>query len=580
MAPRARDYQPGEQVPGTVYVVMRLLGVGGMGTVYDVEDTTIGKRYVLKTLHPQLGAREDLARRMQNEARTLARLNHTNIVEVITAGVTGDDQKLPYYVMERLNGQSLRLVLEKKGQLELAHAYHIGIDLLDALDHAHDKGVIHRDVKPDNIFLHRTSAGVTVTKLLDFGILSLLDATQHETAGRFLGTLRYAAPEQLRGEKPTPKVDVYAAGLVLYELIAGRGPFDDEGDQHKVAAAHIHKPAPPLSHFVVIPRELDALLAAALAKLPGQRPRDAFSFAASLRNLKKALGPAPKDNSTENRATAAALGGVESAANPIVRVHSPAQAEGPYIISPAPAGTPPGSQPVAAPYSTMRDMPTPSLGPSLAKPAGDLARTATSPQPVAVDRSAPTNSFVPDALPSPQHDTNAVMAGFDSTLASNVANPAPPIQPSAFRWPPEQPPARSEEPQVRTLSGLPAGPKSSAGPVLAAVALMILLALASVTLVVVRMRGPSPEAATKRSTVATGTAAPPPSPQPVVVMPAPTLAPQSPDDTPAPSTAPVASASSAPLRVTPRPTLPTVPSVPTAKPVATVAIPARPGPGF
>src|SRR5579859_740759 len=287
MVDRARDYQPGERVPGTVYQVGRLIGAGGMGTVYDVEDTTIGKRYVLKTLHPQLGAREDLARRMQNEARTLARLHHPNIVEVFTAGVTGDDMRLPYYVMERLNGQSLRLVLDKKGQLELPHAYHIAIDLLDALDHAHDKGVIHRDVKPDNIFLHRTSAGVTVTKLLDFGIISQLDARTRETAGRFLGTLRYAAPEQLRGDKASPKVDVYAAGLVLFEMVAGRGPFDDAGDPHKIAAAHLHKPAPLLSHFVVVPPELDSLVNAALSKLPEHRPRDAFSFAASLRNLKK-----------------------------------------------------------------------------------------------------------------------------------------------------------------------------------------------------------------------------------------------------------------------------------------------------
>jgi serine/threonine-protein kinase len=94
--------------------------------------------------------------------------------------------------MGRLSGQSLRLVLEKKGRLELPHAYHIGIELLDALDHADDKGVIHSDVKPDNIFLHRTMAGVTVTKLLDFGIVSMLDARSLETAGRLLGTLRYA----------------------------------------------------------------------------------------------------------------------------------------------------------------------------------------------------------------------------------------------------------------------------------------------------------------------------------------------------------------------------------------------------
>src|SRR3984957_10547358 len=245
MSSRARDYQPGEQVPGTVYEIVRRIGAGGMGTVYDVEDTTIGKRYVLKTLHPQLGARDDLARRMQNEARTLARLHHTNIVDVITAGVTSDELKLPYYVMERLNGQSLRMVLEKRGQLDLALAYHIAIDLLDALDHAHDKGVIHRDVKPDNILLHRTPAGVTVTKLLDFGIVSLLDAGVRETAGRFLGTLRYAAPEQLRGESPTAKMDVYCAALVLYEMIAGHGPFDQQGDSHRIAQAHMNM-QPPL----------------------------------------------------------------------------------------------------------------------------------------------------------------------------------------------------------------------------------------------------------------------------------------------------------------------------------------------
>ncbi|MGH7272183.1 MAG: serine/threonine-protein kinase, partial [Polyangiaceae bacterium] len=332
---RARDYQPGEGVPGTVYKIVRLIGAGGMGTVYDVEDTTIGKRYVLKTLHPKLGAREDLARRIQNEARILARLNHPNIVEVITAGVTGDAQHLPYYLMERLSGQSLRFVLEKKGQLEVSHAYHIGIDLLDALDHAHDKGVIHRDVKPDNIFLHRTMAGVTVTKLLDFGIVSMLNASSSETSGRFLGTLRYAAPEQLRGEKPTVRTDVYSAGLVVYEIIAGRGPFDDEGDARRVAAAHLNKNPPRLSSFVRdVPRELDALLMATLAKNPDARPRDAFSFAASLRNLKRLLKGARSQESTENRVTAAAVLGADSIQAPYVNVRQ-ASPGGPYVISPA-----------------------------------------------------------------------------------------------------------------------------------------------------------------------------------------------------------------------------------------------------
>src|SRR5262245_7415589 len=117
----ASQYPPGHRIPGTVYRVVRHLATGGMGSVYDVEDVTVEKRYVLKTLHPQLVSREDLARRMKEEAKTLAKLSHPNIVDVVTAGVTTDMMKMPFYVMERLNGQNLRVILEKKGVLELPH---------------------------------------------------------------------------------------------------------------------------------------------------------------------------------------------------------------------------------------------------------------------------------------------------------------------------------------------------------------------------------------------------------------------------------------------------------------------------
>ena len=112
-------YPPDTTIPGTIYKVKRVLGAGGMGTVYDVEDTTVDKSYVLKTMHPELGNRDDLAKRMDNEARTLARLRHVNIVNVVTAGVTKDVWHLTYYVMEKLYGQNLRDVLVKKRTLEL-----------------------------------------------------------------------------------------------------------------------------------------------------------------------------------------------------------------------------------------------------------------------------------------------------------------------------------------------------------------------------------------------------------------------------------------------------------------------------
>jgi serine/threonine-protein kinase len=394
MAQSAHDYQPGLRVPGTVYQVVRLIGAGGMGTVYDVEDTTIGKRYVLKTLHPRLGTREDLARRMRSEARTLARLHHPNIVDVITAGVTSDSLHLPFYVMERLSGQSLRIVLDKKGRLELSHALHIGIDLLDALDHAHDKGVIHRDVKPDNIFLHRTIAGVTVTKLLDFGIMSLLDAAPNEPPGRFMGTLRYAAPEQVRGEKPSPRVDVYGAGLVIYEMLAGRGPFDDEGEPERIAAAHLQKEPPPMSRFADVPSELDQLVAVALSKSPWCRPRDAFSFATSLRNIKRVLLGGKGADSTESRTTA--VGAVDATPPAtLVRVQQ-ASPDGPFVISPV-GGTDPDRTTSQAPEN---------VTPASEGPVVTSVAPATGPtSPGAL---ASTATFTPISRPTPQDGTDVL----------------------------------------------------------------------------------------------------------------------------------------------------------------------------
>lgn len=293
-------YKTGQQLSGTVYRVVRHLATGGMGSVYDVEDTTVGKRYVLKTLHPQLVSREDLARRMEAEARTLAKLQHPNIVDVVTAGVTADAMKMPFYVMERLNGQNLRVLLDKRGLIELAHAFRIAIDVLDALEHAHENNVIHRDVKPENIFLHRQINGTTITKLLDFGIMRLLDRKRSHTQGKFIGTLRYASPEQIMGGELGPATDIYSLGLVLYEMIAGRGPFDDVGDAYAVGVAHAQKEAPPMSTFTQVPRHVEALVMSSLAKNPAARPRDAFTFASELRRMLREQEAAPRVETAVN----------------------------------------------------------------------------------------------------------------------------------------------------------------------------------------------------------------------------------------------------------------------------------------
>jgi serine/threonine-protein kinase len=444
-SPQRRDYPAGQLIPGTVYKVLRHIATGGMGTVYDVEDTTVGRKYVLKTLHPELGDRQDLTRRMIKEARALAQLHHPNIVEVYTAGMTADQLRLPYYVMERLDGQSLRTVLEKRKSLELQHAYEIAVDLCDALDCAHEKQIIHRDVKPDNIFLHRMRNGATVTKLLDFGIMRVLDA-KGETAGRFLGTLRYAAPEQLRGDNIGPHTDIYAVGLVIYEMLSGRGPFDEEKDLHMIGKAHLTRAAPPLSSFakVPLPPALEEIVARTLAKDPRARPRDAFSLAKELRELAQKLrAPAAPSMSATSRPTAVNVlaplesrAAVASGAPPASSTDPDPEPKTPLVAQNGhadPTGTVRGMTPPTVRGATLQDAP-PSVPATLASEGVESAA------PGPIDRRAPTRSYVYDDQPGkPTHGTEAatppiaVTASADPFgLTQKALAPPPPMPPGGF----------------------------------------------------------------------------------------------------------------------------------------------------
>lgn len=348
------QYSPGQDLPGTVYRVVRHLATGGMGSVYDVEDTTIGKRYVLKTLHPQLVAREDIARRMRDEARSLARLQHPNIVEIFTAGITTDDPPMPFYVMERLVGTNLRFVLDKNGPLRTLLALRVAIDVSDALEHAHDQMMVHRDVKPENIFLHRSPNGLTTTKLLDFGIVRMLDRKASFTNGKFIGTLRYASPEQIVGSSIGTGTDIYSLGAVLFEMIAGRGPFDDAGDGYAIGAAHAQVPAPPLSRFAPrVAPELEALVAAMLAKDPAARPPDCFTVGRELRRLYAGEEAGPPASATEVNVISGSVtaGGPTVATAPTqvaVATEAETRGEGPGG-APAAAAAPPPTPPVATP---------------------------------------------------------------------------------------------------------------------------------------------------------------------------------------------------------------------------------------
>jgi serine/threonine protein kinase len=288
-------YEAGQIVPGTKLRILRPLGSGGMGSVYEVEETSVEKPYVLKVIHPHLlhGSGSRMQARMQQEAKTLARLEHKNIVQVYWAGVTDEVLPLPYYVMERLSGYTLRHMMRwhrSKGlPVPLSWAFRIASSLLSALGYAHENGIVHRDVKPDNIFLHQTRDGKPVIKLLDFGIMAVVSELSDQkrlTAGGFTGTYTHAAPEQLQGEKPTAAMDIYAAGVVLYEILAGRHPFEDRKVPTALMAAHLHESPRPIGSKRAVHPRLEELVLCMLAKDPAKRPQQAREIVNTLQRIR------------------------------------------------------------------------------------------------------------------------------------------------------------------------------------------------------------------------------------------------------------------------------------------------------
>ncbi|MBK7586807.1 MAG: protein kinase [Myxococcales bacterium] len=286
----SREFADGQIVPGTRYRVLGHLGSGGMGSVYLVEHTELGKSFVLKALFRELAGRKDLVGRLRQEWRALARLNHANIVNVTDAGTS--DNGVPFYVMERVEGETLADLLRREHALGIPRAIGLTIAVLEGLAAAHEIGIVHRDVKPPNIFV---VAGGGV-RLLDFGIAKLADQSAEVITARgvAIGTPRYMSPEQAKGRSVDARADLYAVGLVLYEAIAGAGPFDDARDANELLLSHLTKPVPPLSNFHRgVSAQLDDIVSSLLAKDPSARPSSAKQVAASLKALIKRAATLP-----------------------------------------------------------------------------------------------------------------------------------------------------------------------------------------------------------------------------------------------------------------------------------------------
>jgi serine/threonine protein kinase len=271
------------------YKLLEQIGEGGMGTVYRAEHIVLGSPAAVKILLPQLSRDVGVLDRFFQEARTASAIRHPGIVEVFDYGRLAGDQA--YIAMELLRGESLAGLVARRGRLDAALATQIAGQALVALNATHVVGVIHRDLKPDNIFLVRdvSAPGAIRVKILDFGIAKLIGDPQGRPhgaramseAGAILGTPAYMAPEQcLGGIELDARVDVYAIGCLLFEMLTGRPPFVAAGDR-EVMAMHLHEPPPRLANLVRdLPVELDALLAKLLTKERDDRiPSAAYALA-------------------------------------------------------------------------------------------------------------------------------------------------------------------------------------------------------------------------------------------------------------------------------------------------------------
>jgi eukaryotic-like serine/threonine-protein kinase len=263
------------------YRPVRLIAVGGMGEIWEADDTLLGRRVAIKVLAEELANDRVAVRRFHREARATAKLDHPNVTRVFDFV----DGEAPLLILELLEGQTLAERLRRGGALPPVEAARIAAAVADSLDAAHRAGIVHRDVKPSNIML-TPSGGV---KVMDFGIAAAWEA--HSTTGQqLLATASYVAPERVAGERASPAGDVYSLGVVLYEMLTGRPPFVGDNAEQIIRAHLEQTPGPVRTLAPWCPPAIAAACEAALAKNPARRPASAGALAARLRAALDALG--------------------------------------------------------------------------------------------------------------------------------------------------------------------------------------------------------------------------------------------------------------------------------------------------
>ena len=281
----ASDPYTGTTIDGR-YVVERIIGEGGMGVVYAAHHQAIGKRVALKILRVDMAGDREIVERFTNEARAASAVGSPHIVDITDFGRLPDGSA--YFVMEYLDGPSLGDEIARCGMLSLDRVVKLGKQIALGLQAAHERGVVHRDLKPDNIMLASRQGEGDFAKILDFGIAKLGKASMKLTkAGAVFGTPHYMAPEQAAGQPVDHRADIYSLGIILYELCAGRVPFDGENFM-SILTQHMQKAPIRLVNLLPgFPRNLDAVISKCLAKSTEQRYQTMSEVVADLERVER-----------------------------------------------------------------------------------------------------------------------------------------------------------------------------------------------------------------------------------------------------------------------------------------------------
>ena len=283
-----------EKILADRYRLTEQIGMGGMAIVYRAIDLRTGHNVAVKVLRPEFNEDSEFISRFQREAEAASKMTHHNIVNLLDVGMDGENR---YLVMEYVQGKTLKQVIQERGKLPAPLACQITIRILSALEHAHRNGIIHRDIKPQNILVHADGH----IKVADFGIARIADSATLTRGDNVMGSVHYFSPEQARGESATAASDLYSTGIVLYEMLTGRAPFDGDNPV-AIAMQHLHATPTPIQTLAPdVPQAISRVCMKAMEKNPAMRYQSARDMATDLRLAMDERGERPQGTDMEVR---------------------------------------------------------------------------------------------------------------------------------------------------------------------------------------------------------------------------------------------------------------------------------------